>query len=457
MSKPSGSILLVDDDDFVLLSIKILLEPHFQSVKTTNNPERIPALFDRDSFDVVLLDMNFRQGDTTGNQGLFWLKKVLELSPDTQLIMMTAFADIEVAIESIKEGALDFIVKPWQNEKLLTTVKTANLVSQEKRKVKQLKSQQKSLVSVLNQRYDPMIGNSEAISSIRKTISKVGPTEAEILILGENGTGKEVVAREIHRASKRADGIFLTVDIGALSETLFESELFGHRKGSFTDAKEDRTGRFEAAAGGTIFLDEIGNLSLPLQAKLLTVLQHKKIVRLGTNEPIDLDVRVVAATNRDLRRMVKDGTFREDLLYRINTVEITLPPLYERPEDIPLIAKHFTEKYSQKYQKHYLRFSKPVEAYLSTYRWPGNIRELQHAIERAVIMCEGQELTVQDFEPLQKQGTSDFSFEHFNLEKIEAWAIRKAIAKHGGNISHAAEELGLSRGALYRRMGNYGI
>lgn len=457
MSKPSGSILLVDDDDFVLLSIKILLEPHFQSVKTTNNPERIPALFDRDSFDVVLLDMNFRQGDTTGNQGLFWLKKVLELSPDTQLIMMTAFADIEVAIESIKEGALDFIVKPWQNEKLLTTVKTANLVSQEKRKVKQLKSQQKSLVSVLNQRYDPMIGNSEAISSIRKTISKVGPTEAEILILGENGTGKEVVAREIHRASKRADGIFLTVDIGALSETLFESELFGHRKGSFTDAKEDRTGRFEAAAGGTIFLDEIGNLSLPLQAKLLTVLQHKKIVRLGTNEPIDLDVRVVAATNRDLRRMVKDGTFREDLLYRINTVEITLPPLYERPEDIPLIAKHFTEKYSQKYQKDYLRLSEPVEAYLSTYRWPGNIRELQHAIERAVIMCEGQELTVQDFEPLQKQGTSDFSFEHFNLEKIEAWAIRKAIAKHGGNISHAAEELGLSRGALYRRMGNYGI
>ncbi|MBA4057736.1 MAG: sigma-54-dependent Fis family transcriptional regulator, partial [Marivirga sp.] len=324
MSKTSGNILLVDDDDFVLLSIKLLLEPHFQSVKTTNNPERIPALFDRDSFDVVLLDMNFRQGDTTGNQGLFWLKKVLELSPDTQVIMVTAFADIAVAVESIKEGALDFIVKPWQNEKLLSTVKTANLVSQEKRKVKQLRSQQKSLVSALNHRHDPMIGESDVISSIRKTIAKVGPTEAEILILGQNGTGKEVVAREIHRASKRADGIFLTVDVGALSETLFESELFGHRKGAFTDAKEDRPGRFEAAAGGTIFLDEIGNLSLPLQAKLLTVLQHKKIVRLGTNEPVDLDVRIMAATNRDLRQMVKNGTFREDLLYRINTVEVTL-------------------------------------------------------------------------------------------------------------------------------------
>lgn len=457
MTKTSGNILLVDDDDFVLLSIKLLLEPHFQDVKTSNNPERIPALFDRDSFDVVLLDMNFRQGDTTGNQGLFWLKKVLELSPDTQVIMVTAFGDIAVAVESIKEGALDFIVKPWQNEKLLSAVKTANLVSQEKKKVKQLRSQQKSIVSVMNHRHDPMIGNSDIISSIRKTIAKVAPTEAEILILGQNGTGKEVVAREIHRVSKRAEGIFLTVDVGAISETLFESELFGHRKGAFTDAKEDRTGRFEAAAGGTIFLDEIGNLSLPLQAKLLTVLQHKKIVRLGTNESIDLDVRIMSATNRDLHQMVKDGTFREDLLYRINTVEITLAPLNERPDDIPLIAKHFMEKYSHKYQKPYLKISETVEAYLKTYRWPGNIRELQHAIERAVIMCDGQELSIQDFGSIQKQLSNEFSFEHFNLEKIEEWAIRKAIAKHRGNISHAADELGLSRGALYRRIGYYGI
>lgn len=457
MSKSSGRILLVDDDEFVLLSIKLLLEPHFASVKTVNNPERIPALFDREQFDVVVLDMNFRQGDTTGNQGLFWLKKILSLSPDTQIVLITAYADIQVAVESIKEGALDFIVKPWQNEKLLSTVKTANLVSQEKQKVRQLKSQQKSLVSALDQRYEPLIGKSEAISAIRKTIEKVAPTEAVVLILGQNGTGKEVIAREIHRHSTRSEGIFMAVDVGALSESIFESELFGHRKGAFTDAREDRIGRFEAAAGGTLLLDEIGNLSLPLQAKLLTVLQHKKVVRLGTNEPIDLDVRIICATNCNLLAMVKEGKFREDLLYRINTVEITVPPLYDRPEDIPLIAAHFLTRFSQKYQKPYLKLAEPVIAYLQQYRWPGNIRELQHALERAVIMCEGEQLTAEDFGSFQKQMAGDFMFDHLNLEKLEAWAIRKAIAKHSGNISHAAEELGLSRGALYRRMETYGI
>jgi two-component system response regulator HydG len=307
MAKAQGNILLVDDDDFVLLSIKLLLEPHFVSVKTTNNPERIPALFDKERFDVVVLDMNFRSGDTTGNQGLFWLKKILSLSPDTQVILVTAFADIQVAVNSMKDGALDFIVKPWENEKLLATVKTANLVSQEKKKVRLLKGQQKSLVSALDQRYEPMIGKSEAMMSIRKTIEKVAPTEAEVLILGQNGTGKEVIAREIHRNSKRAEGIFMAVDVGSLSENLFESELFGHRKGAFTDAKDDRIGRFEAAAGGTLLLDEIGNLSLPLQAKLLTVLQHKKIVKLGTNDSIDLDVRIICATNCNLQAMVQVG------------------------------------------------------------------------------------------------------------------------------------------------------
>jgi two-component system response regulator HydG len=457
MGKTSGNILLVDDDEFVLLSIKLLLEPHFHSVKTVNNPERIPSLFEREQFDVVVLDMNFRQGDTTGNQGRFWLKKIVSISSDTQVILVTAFADISVAVESIKEGALDFIVKPWQNEKLLSTVKTANLVSQEKRKVKQLRTQQKSLISTLNQQYDPMIGKSAVISSIRKTIEKVAPTEAEVLILGQNGTGKEVIAREIHRYSKRADGIFMTVDVGSLSETLFESELFGHRKGAFTDAKEDRIGRFEAAAGGTLFLDEIGNLIPPLQAKLLTVLQHKNVVRLGSNEPIALDVRIICATNRDLRQMVKEGTFREDLLYRINTVEITVAPLYDRPEDIPLIAKHFMGKLSHKYQKPYLKLSESAISYLQKHPWPGNIRELQHALERAVILCEEEELSPQDFGSLHKQVSDGFVFDHLNLEKLEAWAIRKAIAKHKGNISHAAAELGLSRGALYRSMGMYGI
>jgi two-component system response regulator HydG len=457
MAKTTGSILLVDDDEFVTLSIRLLLEPHFTSVKTLSNPERIPTLFDQEHFDVVVLDMNFRQGDTSGNQGRFWLKKILSLSPDTQIILITAFADIQVAVESIKEGALDFLVKPWQNDKLLATVKTANLVSQEKKKVRQLKSQQKSLVSALRQSYEPLIGRSESVTAIRKTIEKVAPTQAEVLILGQNGTGKEVIAREIHRQSDRAEGIFMTVDVGSLSETLFESELFGHRKGAFTDAKEDRTGRFEAASGGTLLLDEIGNLSLPLQAKLLTVLQHKKIVRLGTNEAIEVDVRILCATNGDLHALVKEGKFREDLLYRINTVEITVPPLYERPEDIPLIADHFLKKFGHKYQKPYLTFSATVMDYLQKYRWPGNIRELQHSLERAVIMCEGREVTEGDFGALQKSNASDIVFDHLNLEKLEAWAIRKAIAKHGGNISHAAEELGLSRGALYRRMETYGI
>jgi two-component system, NtrC family, response regulator HydG len=457
MAKIQGNILLVDDDEFVLLSIKLLLEPHFTGVKTTNNPERIPALFDKEKFDVVVLDMNFRSGDTTGNQGLFWLKKILSLSPDTQVILLTAFADIQIAVMSMKEGALDFIAKPWQNEKLLATVKTANVVSQEKKKVRLLKGQQRTLVSALDQRYEPFIGQSAAITDIRKTIEKVAPTEAGILILGQNGTGKEVIAREIHRHSTRAEGIFMAVDVGSLSENIFESELFGHRKGAFTDAKEDRIGRFEAAAGGTLLLDEIGNLSLPLQAKLLTVLQHRKVVRLGTNDSIDLDVRIICATNCNLQTMVEEGKFREDLLYRINTVEITVPPLYDRPEDIPLIADHFLAKFSHKYQKAYLKLSKEVSTYLQKYRWPGNIRELQHALERAVIMCEGRELLPENFGALEKQMNGDLMFDQLNLEKLEAWAIRKAIAKHHGNISHAAQELGLSRGAMYRRMETYGI
>lgn len=457
MAKTSGNILIVDDDEFVLLSIKMLLEQHFTVVKTVNNPERLPAIFDRELIDVVILDMNFRHGETSGNQGLFWLKKILSLSPETQVVLITAYADIQVAVESIKEGALDFIVKPWQNEKLLATVKTANLVSQEKKKVKQLKSQQRSWASVMRSNDEPLLGESASITEIRKTITKVAPSEAEVLILGQNGTGKEVIAREIHRQSRRSDGIFMSVDVGSLSENLFESELFGHRKGAFTDAKEDRAGRFEAASGGTLLLDEIGNLSLPLQSKLLTVLQHKKIVKLGTNEPIDVDVRIICATNCDLHAMVKEGKFREDLLYRINTVEITVPPLFERQEDIPLIADHFLNKFRQKYQKPYLKFSDEAKDVLMRYHWPGNIRELQHSVERAVIMSDHEDLMASDFGAMQKQRSGEFTFDELNLEKLEAWAIRKALAKHHGNVSHAAEELGLSRGAMYRRMQTYGI
>lgn len=456
MAKSNGSILIVDDDEFVLLSIRLLLESHFQHVQAINNPERIPALLERDQPDVVVLDMNFRQGDTSGNQGMFWLRKIVALSPDTQVILMTAFADISVAVESMREGALDFVVKPWQNEKLLATVRAANVVSLEKKKVRQLKSQHKSLVTALNH-HDPLVGNAESIRAIQRTIDKVAPTEASVLILGQNGTGKEVVAREIHARSLRADGVFMSVDMGSLSETLFESELFGHRKGAFTDAREDRVGRFEAAHGGTIFLDEIGNLSPGLQAKLLTVLQHKKVVRLGTNLSIDLDVRILAATNRDIKSMVATGAFREDLLYRLNTVEMTLPSLFERMEDVPLLANHFLTRFAQKYQKPKLEIPTPVMASLLQYAWPGNVRELQHSIERAVIMSDGNTLTEQDFGLGRENQAGTFAFDRLNLEKIEEWAIRRAIAKHGGNISHAAEELGLSRGALYRRMETYGI
>lgn len=456
MSKISGNVLVVDDDEFVLLSIRLLLEQHFTTVKTVGNPERLPALLEREVFDVVILDMNFRQGDTTGNQGRFWLRKIISQASETQVILLTAYADITVAVDSIKEGAFDFLVKPWQNEKLLSTVRTALTLNTEKRKVKQLKSQQRGLVSAMDV-HIPLIGQSAALAAIRKTIIKVAPTDADVLILGQNGTGKEVIAREIHHNSHRAQGVFMMVDVGALRDTLFESELFGHRKGAFTDAKEDRTGRFEAAAGGTILLDEIGNLSLALQAKLLTVLQQKKITKLGSNEPIDLDIRIICATNCDLHAMVKDGSFREDLLYRINTVEISAPPLRDRASDIPLLIDYFLQRFLKKYQKPAVTLEADVVPYLQKYHWPGNIRELQHALERAVIMSDGHTLTTDDFGSLQKNAAHDFSFDHYNLEKIEAWAIRKAIAKHHGNVSHAAEELGLSRGALYRRLETYGI
>jgi len=457
MSRSSATILLADDDEFVLLSLKMLLEPHFASVITITNPERIPALLEKETVHVVVLDMNFRQGDTTGNQGLFWLKKILSASPETQVILLTAYGDIHVAVESIREGALDFIVKPWQNEKLLTTVKAASALSQEKRNVRQLKSRQRSIVSALGPAYEPLLGQSEAMNGIRKVIEKVAPTDAEVLILGPNGTGKEVIAREIHRQSRRAESVFMIVDVGSLTESIFESEMFGHRKGAFTDAKEDRIGRFEAAAGGTLLLDEIGNLSLPLQAKLLTVLQHKKIVRLGTNEPIDVDVRILCATNSNLEAMVKDGRFREDLLYRINTVEIHVPALLDRSEDIPLLTTHFAKKLAARYHKTDLRISQDAIARLQQYQWPGNIRELQHALERAVILCEGTEVTADDFASLDKNSNSTLAFDNLNLQKLEEWAIRRALAKHNGNVSHAAEELGLSRGALYRRIEQYGI
>jgi len=456
MPKTKAKILIVDDDDVILLTAQLLLEQHFSEVIKINNPRQIEEAFKEHSFDIVLLDMNFKQGETSGKEGIFWLKKIQEISPDTNILLMTAYGELDIAVEAMKEGATDFIVKPWQNEKLLATVKSALRLTEQEKKVKQLESREQIINHDINARFE-MIGESTAIQEIKNIIQKVAQTEADLLILGDNGTGKEVAARTIHRHSHRSDKPFISVDIGTIPPNLFESELFGHKKGAFTDAKEERIGRFEAASGGTLFLDEIGNLPLHLQTKLLTALQNKIITKVGTNEPIEVDVRVICATNSNLKEQVKAGTFREDLLYRINTMEITMPALKDRPSDIELLAQHFLNKYGKKYQKPEVHITTEAIVALKKYNWPGNVRELQHAIERAIIMLEGQQIKPDDFKFLTSNHESSLDFEDYNLENIEAWAIKKAIKKHNGNISHAAKELGLSRGAMYRRMDKYNL
>ncbi|MGE0771145.1 MAG: sigma-54-dependent transcriptional regulator [Cyclobacteriaceae bacterium] len=457
MAKSKGKILIVDDDEYVLLSIKLLMEQQYETVTTTFTPQQIPALLDRHTYDAVLLDMNFRKGDTASTEGLFWLRKIKATHPETQVILMTAYGEIDLAVEAMKEGAIDFVAKPWENEKLNATVANAVALSTEKRNVKQLKSKQRTISSAIDSQYPTLVGHSASIQNILKVVDKVSGTHADVLILGENGTGKEVLARTIHRNSTRAEEVFISVDLGSLSDTLFESELFGHKKGAFTDAKEDRLGRIEAAHGGTLFLDEIGNLSAGLQSKLLSFLQSRQVVRVGTNHPVEVDVRVICATNSDLHSLVKEGQFREDLLYRINTVEITMPPLRERPEDVPMLAEYFFNLFCRKYQKQIQPLDDRVTKLLQQNPWPGNIRELQHALERAVIMNDTGVLSEVDFQNLKSAEAHPTDFDELNLEKVEAWAIRTAIKKHHGNVSHAARELGLSRGALYRRIERYGI
>jgi len=456
MPKSKAKILIVDDDDTILLSAQLLLEQHFTDVFKINNPNQITEAFKEYTFDIVLLDMNFKHGETSGQEGIHWLKKIREISPETNVLLMTAYGELDIAVEAMKEGASDFIVKPWQNEKLLATVQTAFKLTEQEKKVKKLESREKIMKTDLNAKYE-MIGDSDAMKDVKRIIKKVSKTDADVLILGENGTGKEVAARALHNNSNRSNEAFISVDLGTISAELFESELFGHKKGAFTDAKEERIGRFEAASGGTLFLDEIGNLSLNLQTKLLTALQSKTITRVGTNEPIQVDVRVICATNSNLKELVKNDDFREDLLYRINTVEITMPALKDRPTDIPLLAKHFLTKYSNKYHKPEVGLSEAALENLKKYPWPGNVRELEHALERAIIMLDGESIEAHDFRFLDNKSDDADRFEDYNLENIEAWAIKKAIKKHNGNISHAAKELGLSRGAMYRRMDKYNI
>ncbi len=457
--KELGKILIIDDDEDVLLAAKMLLKKHAQSVLIEKNPKKIPFLLNNDTYDLILLDMNFSKDITSGKEGFYWLEQILEKDPHAVVILITAFGDVEMAVRALKEGATDFVLKPWQNEKLIGTLSSAIKLKRSYNEVDKLKQAKKQLEQEINQPFKDIIGDSPAIKRVFNLIDKVAGTDANVLILGENGTGKELIARAIHQRSLRKDNVFVTVDMGAITESLFESELFGHKKGSFTDAKDDRAGRFEVANQGSLFLDEIGNLNMPLQSKLLTAIQKREVTRIGANQPIPIDIRLICATNMPIYDMVEESTFRQDLLYRINTVEIHLPPLRDREEDVDLLAEHFIQTYCNKYRKPVKKLSASAAKKLQKYHWPGNIRELQHAIERAVIMSEDNQLDPDDFFFLQQKSESgsEQSLDSFNLEDVEKTVIQKAINKHNGNISKAAKDLGLTRASLYRRLEKHGL
>ena len=457
MDKIKARILIVDDDNDVLLAARLFLRQHIETVYTEKNPANIPDLLRNENYDLILLDMNFTRDATSGQEGFYWLNKILEIDPAAAVILITGYGDIELAVQGIKEGATNFLLKPWENKKLLATISATLEVRKSKVELQNLKGRQKLLIADQDAAYNQIIGSSPAMMKVLATVSKVARTDANVLLLGENGTGKEVIARAIHRASARAGEVFISVDLGAITESLFESELFGYKKGAFTDAREDRAGRFEAANKGTIFLDEIGNLSPSLQSKLLTVLQNRTVVRLGTNKETPIDVRVVCATNMPLYQMVSEGKFRQDLLYRINTVELNIPPLRERTEDIEALAEHFIEMYCKRYKMPRKRLNASTLKRLQMHNWPGNIRELQHAVERAIIMSEGNILEPHDFFLSEKRETAEPTLSTTNLEETEKILVRKVIEKHGGNISRAARELGLTRASLYRRMEKYGF
>ena len=455
MQQP-GHVLIVDDDEDVLFAAEMLLGEHVSQVQTETRPQRLPELLASERFDLVLLDMNFTQDLTSGQEGLLWLDRILDLDGTMSVVMITAYGDIELAVQAIKKGACDFIVKPWQNEKLLATAFAALSLCRSRREAKTLRSRQQQLSADLDQPYQDFVGDAPLIRQVREVIDKVATTEANLLITGEHGTGKELVARAVHRRSQRAGEVFVSVDVAALSDTLFESELFGHVKGAYTDARESRPGRFELASGGTLMLDEIGNLSPALQAKLLTVLQSRKVTRLGSASAREVDIRLICATNASLPDKVAQGEFREDLLYRINTIEIPLPPLRRRREDIPALAHHFLTRYSRKYQRQITGIGSATLNKLRAYHWPGNVRELQHAIERAVIMSSSTSLQPGDFSFADSgDGGPSVPLDTFNMEEIEAVVIRNALAHFGGNISRVARELGISRPALYRKLQHY--
>lgn len=456
----TGKILIVDDNEDLLRAARMFLKRHFLQVDIEKNPESIPSLLNNEQYDVILLDMNFTKDVSSGHEGFLWLENILDIDPTAVVVLITAYGDVQMAVKAIKEGATDFVLKPWENEKLLATIYSAMRLRETKLEVANLRSRQQLLSADADNKFQDIIGNSLTMQQVFKTIERVAITDANVLILGENGTGKEVIARSIHRNSHRSEEAFIGVDMGAISETLFESELFGHMKGSFTDAKEDRPGRFEVAHKGSLFLDEIGNLSLPLQAKLLSVLQSRKVTRVGSNKSKEVDIRLICATNMPIFDMVNENRFRQDLLYRINTIEIHIPPLRDRLDDIPLLANHFLNLYDRKYQKNVRAISEAAMKVMQKYNWPGNVRELQHAIERAVIMCNSQVLNPEDFffnTGHSRTEESNVTLEDYHLEEVEKILIRKVLKKHDGNITQAANELGLTRSSLYRRLEKYGL
>ena len=449
-------ILVVDDNRNVLTALDLLLSREFTGVKCISKPGQILSELQSDSYSAVLLDMNYIAGQHTGNEGLFWLRELMKTDPDLSVVMITAFGDIELAVTALKEGAVDFVLKPWDNQKLLATMLTAVSLTHSRRKVKSLQKDKASLKAELKGKPKRMIGRSAAMRRVYEMVEKVASTPANVLISGENGTGKELIAREIHERSDRSAEIMVSVDLGAVPDTLFESELFGHVKGAYTDAHTDRIGKIETAHRGTLFFDEIGNLSLTLQAKLLSVLQNRTITRLGSTEIVPVDIRLVCASNMNLEAMVEEEKFRMDLLYRINTIRVELPPLRERDEDVLLLAAYFLHNFSMRYNKPGLKMDGKAEAALKKWSWPGNVRELQHCMERAVILTEGKIIGKDSFQFSTAASTSTSSFDG-SLDEVEARLIGYSIKKYGGNMSTVALQLGISRQTLYNKIKKYGL
>lgn len=450
-------ILIADDNRDVLDSLEMVLKFEFDKVDTISNPSEIPVMMGDNEYDVILLDMNFSAGLNTGKEGFYWLDKILEIDNNAVVVLITAYGDVELAVTAIKEGAADFVMKPWDNEKLVSTLSSACRLRQSRLEVKTLRDTQIYLKSELDSRFNSLVISSPAMKKIMQLVTRVAATDANVLILGENGTGKELIARELHRRSHRASKVFISVDMGSLSESLFESEMFGHVKGAFTGARDERAGRFEAANGGTLFLDEIGNLSPASQSKLLAAIQNRSITRVGSNKSKEVDIRLISATNRNVKEMISNGEFREDLLYRINTIQVEIPPLRERPEDIGGLARYFLSRFSKKYGKHSLNIDVAAENKLLQYNWPGNVRELEHTVEKAVILCGTDRLTARDLF-LQDQVPGDkYQFADLNLEVIEKEAVSRALRKNLGNLSETARELGVSRPTLYKKLEKYGL